>query len=110
MSKRLTFWISLLTSFGLMLTGLLYLFGLLVALNGVPEKQGMVAIGLWLILHLGILLASAFLALRLARLLITKAAWGSGLTLCLSVFAAVLLGAGASFFAALLSILLAGIR
>lgn len=110
MSKRLTFWSTILTGLGLMLIGLVYLFGMVVALNGVRENQALLAMAIWLFGHLTILALACVIARWSSRALASKAQWKSWLALAVSVLGAVSVGALLSFLAVIVSILLAGIR
>lgn len=99
-----------LTGILLILVGLLFLFGLLVALNGVSEKQGLLAMAIWFFLHLVVVVLACFSAQWLFRILISRAKWGRFPAVGAAVFSATLAGTAASFLAILVSILMSGIR
>ena len=110
MSGRTSILPGILTAVLLILVALVFLFGLLVALNGVSEKQGLLAMAIWFFSHLVIVALACFSAQWISKTLISKARWGSFPSVSVAVLSATLIGTAASFLAILFSILLSGIR
>jgi hypothetical protein len=82
----------------------------MVALNGVSEKQGMLAMGLSLAFQLGLWAGLCFLAGRISRQLTLKYAWNRLLAIGATVFGAVFFAVVLSFCSLVVSTLIAGIR
>ena len=94
----------------LILTSVLFLFGELVLLNGVSERQGTVALVTSLVCQgVGLILA-AILAGWLTRMVITRFHWNVVVAIILSVVAGVALGGLVAFLSIMVAIPIAGIR
>ena len=81
----------------------------MIALNGVSERQGTIAMGISLVCQgVGLILVGLF-AGWLTNLVITKFNWNTVLAILIAVIAGVLLGGAISFVSFVISIPLAGI-
>ena len=93
----------------LILTSVLFLFGELVLLNRVSERQGTIALGTSLVCQgVGVILA-AILAGWLTRTVITRFKLHAAIAVILSVIAGVTLGGLIAFLSVIVAISIAGI-
>ena len=101
---------SILTIVLLIIFAVLSVFTQMIALNGVSERQGMMAMGISLVCQgIGLILA-AISAGWISNLVITKFNWNKVLAVVVAVIAGVLFGGMISFVSTIISIPLAGIR
>lgn len=101
---------AVLTVLLLIVTSVLFLFGELVLLNGVSERQGTIALGASLVCQgLGVILA-AILAGWLTRTVIARFKLHAVLAVILSILAGVTLGGVLAFLSVMIVIPIAGIR
>lgn len=101
---------AVLTVVVLVFTSGLFLFGELVLLNGVSERQGTVALGTSVICQgIGLILA-AILASWLTQTVISRFKLHVALAVILSVIAGIMLGGLITFLSLMVSIPIAGIR
>ncbi len=101
---------AVLTALVSILISVLFLFGELVLLNGVSERQGSVALGASVICQgVGVILA-AMLASWLTRTFVARFQWNVVVVVFLSVVAGVMFGGLVMFLSVVAAIPIAGIR
>lgn len=101
---------AVLTVLLLILTSVLFLFGELVLLNGVSERQGTIALGTSVVCQgVGLILA-VILASWLTRTVITRFKLHAVVAVILAVVAGVALGGVVAFLSVMVAIPIAGIR
>jgi hypothetical protein len=100
----------LMTAFLLLAVAVVAVFFQLVALNGVSEKQGLIAIGIFFLFQAAMVPALSYSGGRLNEKLHQKLKWNPWLAFVAAVGGMTVLGLGLSFAALVFSILVAGVR
>jgi hypothetical protein len=99
-----------LTTFLLIVVGIVSILFEMLALNGARESQGTTAMGISLACQgVGAILIGIF-TWWLTNLLISKFNWGKVIAVIVAVFLGTVVGTGISFLALIISILVAGVR
>jgi hypothetical protein len=100
---------AILTVLILVFLAIVFLLLQMIALNGVSERQGGIAMGLSLGCQSLVIILLAALAARATTFLITKAEWNSILAVVVTVLIASVMGGVISFLASIIAIPVAGI-
>jgi hypothetical protein len=94
----------------LLIISIVFFFVEMIALNGVSDSRGSIAMGLLLVFQIGVLVFAGMFAGWACKALTAKFRWKPAAAVAVSVLAAAFLGTLMSFFSIILSILLAGIK
>ena len=100
---------AILTILILVVLAIVFLLIQMIALNGVSERQGGIAMGLSLGCQSLVIILLATLAARATTFLVTKVEWNSILAVAVTVVVASLIGGVISFLASIIAIPVAGI-
>ena len=94
----------------LLILDVLSLFIQMIVLNGVSEKQGLVAMGLWFLGQIFILPIAGALAGWMANFLLSKWNWNKVIAIIVACLGGIALGTILSFVSVILSMLMVGIN
>jgi hypothetical protein len=101
---------AILTIVLLMIFAVLSIFFEMIALNGVSEKQGTIAMGITLLCQGIVTILSGILAGWISNFMVAKFNWNKILVIVIAVTLGTVFGSAMSFFSTIISIPLAGIR